>query len=363
MQAWALDYLACPESGARLTLHDATISGGNVVGGTLVPEDGQQRYPIVNGVPRFVSSTNYCDSFGLQWNKYSRLRSDRYNGTKLIRDTILRRTQWEPSHLTGKTLLECGCGCGNDTEVLLNLGAERILAFDLSNSVDAAQQNIRDSRVTFVQADIHQLPLRHFAFDVVFCHRMIQHTPAPEQAFYSIVQHAQPGGEVLLHSYDKHWLSMLHWKYVMRPITKRMNSRLLLCALRAIGPPLYAVQTPLLRWLGTNKYLHLLISRLIPFYNYSHIYRSAGSRLTRRELFHVSLLDTFDALSPAYDLPNTAETIQEWFRRAGLTSIESTARNPVFIKGRSSNAQVNQHQRRKADAAPGADLPVGQIRA
>jgi SAM-dependent methyltransferase len=332
MQAWALEYLACPKSGTGLTLRDAVMRDGEIVGGTLVSKDGHQRYPIVNGVPRFVDASNYCGNFGLQWNTYARLRSDDYNGTTLIRDTILQRTGWQREHLTTKTLLECGCGCGNDTEVLLKLGAERILAFDLSNGVEAAQQHIRDPRVTFVQADIYRLPLRPLQFDIVFCHRMIQHTPDPERAFYSIVPHVRPGGEILLHSYDRHWLSMLHWKYLLRPLTKRMSPRLLLQLLRAFGVPLYAVQTPLQHWLGANKYLHFLISRLIPFYNYSHTYRAAGSCLTRRELFDVSLLDTFDALAPAYDLPNSAETIQQWFRRAGMTSIETTTRNPVFIK-------------------------------
>jgi hypothetical protein len=82
------------------------------------------------------------------------------------------------------------------------------------------------------------------------------------------------------------------------------------------------------------KYIRFAISRLIPFYNYSHIYRAAGAQLSERELFEVSLLDTFDALAPQYDLPNTADTILGWFRDAGLESMEVTSRNPVFVKAR-----------------------------
>ena len=331
MQSWALDYLICPRTGSPLTLRDARTVADDIVGGDLVA-DGGPTYPIVDGIPRFVSQDSYCDNFGLQWNTFSRLRSDRYNGSHLIRNTILRRTRWPDGHLAGKTVLECGCGCGNDTEVLLDLGAERILAFDLSNSVNSAVKNVTDPRVTFVQADIYSLPLRPSAFDVVFCHRMIQHTPRPEEAFYSIVQYVRPGGEVLLHSYDRHIYSMLHWKYVLRPLTKRMKPETLMKVLQVVGPPLYSIQTPLLKLFGGNKYGRYAISRAVPFYNYSANYRNAGAHLSDKELFDVSLLDTFDALSPSYDLPHTADSILAWFRKAGLESMEATNRNPVFVR-------------------------------
>ena len=330
MQDWALQYLACPRTGDSLKLRGERVERGDIVAGELVSEDGDHCYPIVDGIPRFVSGSTYSDSFGFQWNKYWQLRSDKYNGTTLIRDTILRRTRWEEDSLDGKIVLECGCGCANDTEVLLNLGAKRILSFDLSNSVNSARNNLADAQVTFIQADIFELPFKNRAFDVIFCHRMIQHTPDPERAFHSIANQVCPGGEVLLHSYDKHPLSMLHWKYLLRPLTKRLPATVLFRILNFVGPALYSIQSPFMR----IKFIRFAISRLIPFYNYSHIYRAAGANLSKRELFEVSLLDTFDALAPQYDLPNTADTILGWFRDAGLESVQVTQRNPVFVKAR-----------------------------
>jgi len=35
-----------------------------------------------------------------------------------------------------------------------------------------------------------------------------------------------------------------------------------------------------------------------------------------------ALLDTFDMLAPAYDNPQTAATIKQWFKEAGLVDIE-----------------------------------------
>ena len=338
MRRWALDHLACPETGERLELVAEQVSGEDIQSGTLVAPGGK-RYPIVSGIPRFVPEASYCDSFGLQWNRYSRLRSDHHNGTHLIRDTLRHRFGWSPDHLRGKTVLECGSGCGNDTEVLLQHGAERVIAFDLSTAVDAAVRAVASDRVQFVQADILHVPARTEAFDVVYCHRVIQHTPDPEAAFRSIARHLAPAGELDLHSYDSHWRSMLHFKYVLRPLTSRLPPEQLLAAMERAGRLLYPLQGAQIRLFRRIKLLRSLANKIIPFYNYAHIYRDAGTTLTDEELYQVSLLDTFDALSPTYDLPSSAATVQRWFADAGL-SARLTRRNPIVVVGIKDEAQL-----------------------
>jgi ubiquinone/menaquinone biosynthesis C-methylase UbiE/uncharacterized protein YbaR (Trm112 family) len=335
VKRWALDILACPETGDPLELWDCEPGGTDVVKDHLRGPGGST-YPIIDGIPRFVPEANYCASFGLQWNRYSRLRSDRYNGTHLLRDTIERRFGWKAGHLAGKTVLECGCGSGNDTEILLELGAERIVAFDYSTSVEAAARNILSERVQFLQADIMNIPVRREAFDVVYCHRVIQHTPSPEAAFRSIARHLAPGGELALHSYDAHLRSMFHFKYLWRPLTRRLPPATLIAVLERVGPVLYPLQALQIRLFKGIRYLRGLGNKLIPFYNYAHIYREAGSSLTDRELFQVSLLDTFDALSPTYDNPSTAQAIIRWFEEAGLSRVELKQRNPIVVVGRRS---------------------------
>ena len=56
-------------------------------------------------------------------------------------------------------------------------------------------------------------------------------------------------------------------------------------------------------------------------------------------LLHLPLLDTFDALSPTYDLPNDAATVQRWFADAGL-SARLTRRNPIVVVGIKNDAQL-----------------------
>jgi hypothetical protein len=54
---------------------------------------------------------------------------------------------------------------------------------------------------------------------------------------------------------------------------------------------------------------------LIPCWNYCYL------PLTAQQKREWAILDTFDALAPAYDLPQSEETIQRWFEQSGLTEI------------------------------------------
>jgi hypothetical protein len=48
--------------------------------GWLVSEDGQHRYPIRSGIPRFVPESNYADNFGVQWNHFRQTQLDSHSG-------------------------------------------------------------------------------------------------------------------------------------------------------------------------------------------------------------------------------------------------------------------------------------------
>jgi hypothetical protein len=47
------------------------------------------------------------------------------------------------------------------------------------------------------------------------------------------------------------------------------------------------------------------------------------------------MLDTFDALSPRYDRPQTLEAVRDWVRDAGLADVEvRSGGNGILINGR-----------------------------
>jgi len=284
-------------------------------------------YPIVDYIPRFVPQENYASSFAFQWERFAKLRSDRYNKSAIIRGTILRRSGWSADRFKGKLLLECGCGGGNDTEALLDLGAN-VVAFDYSGSVDVARRiNLGRDNILIVQADIAKLPIRKRTFDIVYCHRVIQHTPNPERSFRSIVQRVADDGEMFLHSYSTRLSSMLHYKYVLRPITKRMSHEKVLRLLYRYGPFLY-------RLAGWVQDHHLKpLRRVIPFDNLDGHLAKGDAQLTDRERFEYSLANVFDALTPEYDIPSSAESVCRWFEQAGYRMIDVRRKKPVVVVG------------------------------
>lgn len=331
-----LELLRCPRCGKALALQSDRSEAGRVREGELSCPCGES-YPIVNSIPRFVSSENYADNFRFEWERWAKLRSDRYNGTTILRDTILRRTGWGPDHLRGKSVLECGCGAGNDTEVLLGLGA-KVLSFDLSGSVDVAWANNLDHpNLLVVQANINHIPAAREAFDVVYCHRVIQHTPNPKRAFVSMSSHVRPDGEMFLHSYSTRLRSLLHAKYVLRPMTRRMDYRRVFGMLEATGPAMYRwlrwCRKPGLKWLR----------RLIPFENHERDLEAHGTTLTDEEKYEYSFSVAFDALTPAYDKPQSAATVRRWFEDAGFQNIQVRRKKPVAVVGRQKRPAGDKH--------------------
>ena len=322
------DYLCCPECRGELDLSVDNEDDYGIESGKLSCTKCDGVYPVINHIPRFVPADNYAAGFGYEWEKFGKVRFDSYNKTKIIHNTILRRTKWDEEFFKGKLLLECGCGAGNDTEALLDFGAT-VIALDYSCSVDVSWEWNRDNENFLpIQADIFNIPVKEEAFDIVYCHRVIQHTPDPERGFYSIAKHVKPGGSVFLHSYSTRLKSMLHYKYAVRPFIRRIPHEKILDFLEQYGPFLY-------KMLGLAiRYRLKFFRKIIPFENNKLFLEKAGAQLTEREMFEYDLLNTFDALTPAYDIPKSASTVLKWFENAGLTDIQLNRKKPVMVVGK-----------------------------
>ena len=112
---------------------------------------------IVNDIPRFIKNhQDYAQKFGYQWNKWNAVLSDSRNpksgGAK--HKLLVKRTCFEQFETNDKSILECGCGGGDDTEVLLGFGFGEIHSFDISTAIERAKKFISDTRVHFLQASI-----------------------------------------------------------------------------------------------------------------------------------------------------------------------------------------------------------------
>src|SRR5688572_20583775 len=130
--------------------------------------------PLRGGILRFTPDVSYASgNFSRLRERHARLQLDSANGTRDRLDTILERTRWPREFFRGKLVLECGCGAGPDTEVLLSLGAS-VVSVDIAG-VDVCRANVGphpDSPV--LQASIDDRPFRPRAFALVRWHPVLQ---------------------------------------------------------------------------------------------------------------------------------------------------------------------------------------------
>ena len=324
MKTELLGLLRCPKTGQRLVLEVAGEAAQDIESGWLTSEDGHHRYPITNNIPRFVPTSNYADNFGMQWNRFSRTQLDSYSGHSISADRFWKATGGNPSELCGQWVLDAGCGAGRFAEVALNAGA-RVVALDYSSAVDACYANLKHHpNLHVVQGDIYALPFASELFPFVYSLGVLQHTPDVAKAFAALPTMVRGGGRLCVDYYLKTWKSMLLPKYWLRPLTKRLPKVVLLSFLQK-GLP---ILLPVSRMLGGVPALGSVLRRVVPVVSYYGVLP-----LTDRQQIEWSLLDTFDALAPQYDSPQTAATAKEWMEAAGMKEIEVLTAGHLVVRG------------------------------
>jgi len=166
-------------------------------------------YPVVSGIPRFVSSNNYAANFGSQWNRFSRTQLDSCSGLSLSESRLKRCFGQNLDCLKGKRVLEAGSGAGRFTEILLKYGA-LVHSFDYSCAVEANMRNNgQSSNLLLAQADIQCIPFKPGTYDYVVCLGVLQHTPDTLTSLRSLWKMVAPGGTLIVDHYEFRLLSFL----------------------------------------------------------------------------------------------------------------------------------------------------------
>lgn len=313
MKTELIELLCCPKTGQRLHLEGGVDNSQNVEEGWLVSEDGQHRYPVLKGIPRFVPQSNYADNFGMQWNHFRQTQLDSHSGLPISTDRFWQATGWSPESMKGQWVLDAGCGAGRFAEVALMAGAQ-VVALDYSSAVDACYANLKHHpNLHVVQGDIYALPFAPKTFRFVYSLGVLQHTPDVAKAFAALPPMVQGGGRLCADFYWKRFRTMMHAKYLFRPFTKRMPQPKLFGLLERWVPSLLALS----QLLGRVPLLGRVLKRVVPVADYTGRFP-----LSEKQLKEWALLDTFDMLAPTYDNPQTATTVQRWFDGAGLIDVE-----------------------------------------
>lgn len=264
-----------------------------------------------NGIFHFTPNISYSTgNFSKLREAHAKLQMDSVNGTRDRLNTILERSQWPREFFKDKLILECGCGCGPDTEVLLKLGAQ-VVSVDIAG-VHVCRANVGDNPNSLLfQASIDDLPFKRNAFDIVWCHRVLQHTPSPGKTLDHILSFVKGDGAVFVHSYARSFSQLFSWKYALRPVTRRIDPELLYRMIGAWVPPLYRLTT-LLRCVSPDllgRVLFTIANHVVPIRNYRFVPQFADKGDVF--LLEYAVHDTFDCLSPMYDSPLSARRFRK----------------------------------------------------
>jgi SAM-dependent methyltransferase len=313
------------------------------------------RQPIAvrDGIPRFVVDAGYADRFGEQWNRWRLVQLDSHTGKPLSRTRLEEGTDWRLDTLRGALVLEVGCGAGRFTEVLAATGAE-VWAVDATHAIDACRRTVRDwPNVYLLQADLLDLPFEPGSFDRVLCYGVLQHTPHPRAAFHALVAQVRPGGLLAADVYRRaEYVDRWSSKYVWRPLTTRLPAGLLRRAVQWYVPRWLPIDTRLARVPRIGRFL----VAVVPCWNYTGLLP-----LDRDELVAWAVLDTYDALSPRYDRPQTLDAVRTWCREAGLVDVDvRPGGNGILVNARRPEGPASQTSaarpappRRRGDATAG----------
>lgn len=280
--------------------------------GKLVDSLGN-KFPIVNGIPRICELENYTENFGLQWNKFDKTQFDNeIEGLDLTQRRFFSATQWDREDLSEKTLLEVGSGAGRFSKVVLEETAAHLFSIDYSDAVTANYENNKDiapDRFNLFQASVYEMPFPDNSFDKVFCFGVLQHTPNFEASIKALIKKAKPGAEIVVDFYPiKGWWTKLNAKYLLRPLTKKMNNERLLSLIEKNIDWLIAAHY-ILEKVGLG-----FLTRFLPICN---IKASFPKSLSKKQIREWAILDTFDQYSPEHDNPQRIADVVQMFERNG----------------------------------------------
>jgi SAM-dependent methyltransferase len=272
-----VDELRCPECAANLT-----IDGD---GQRLLCAGCGRTFPILAGIPRFVGQEHLA-SFGRQWNRYEVAHDDE------DRATFEAKTGISLAELSGRRVLDAGCGGGRYSKVAAQAGA-RVVGADHSSAVEKAASLCASlPQASFVQADLKRLPLVPASFDVVFSIGVMHHDTQTRAVFDSVARMVKPGGRLAVWLYRRNQWWQEGLNSALRRRTIRMSADRLerWCRVGA--------------FLGGVPVVNRTLNKIVNF--------------SSHPAWENRLCDTFDWYAPAYQHHHTVEELCSWFEAAGF---------------------------------------------
>jgi SAM-dependent methyltransferase len=324
MKTTALNVFVCPSCHGRLLLDVAHAENGETLEGRLDCTRCRKVYPITRGVPRFVPTGAYAESFGRQWHWFRTVQLDSATRSAMSDEALRDTTGWDPGDYAGRLLLDAGVGAGRYAERAAAKGAQ-VYGVDLTVAVDAAYQNIGHlPNVHLAQADIFALPFRDQTFDLAYSIGVLHHTPDPSAAFRHVAATVAPGGKCAAYLYSRYG-PQHRFSDAIRTITTRLPLRVA-WGVAAAAVPLY--------FLHRLPVVGGLFRTVLP--------------ISMEPNWRWRWLDTFDWYTPKYQFKYLYPEVFGWFRDNGF-DVTHLAEGPIRVSGRKTVPDAREDERRTSN--------------
>jgi SAM-dependent methyltransferase len=323
MRVRALDVFVCPACHGALRVRRKG-RGEDIVEGDLTCLTCGSSYPITNGIPRFVSTERYAQSFASQWQWFRTVQMDSSSGCSASDATLRATTGWRDDEYIGRRLLDAGVGAGRFAERAAAKGAE-VFGIDVTTAVDAAYRNIGAlDNVHLAQADVLALPFRDETFDLAYSIGVLHHTPDPPAAFASVARALAPGGKLAVYVYARYGPSHRS-SDAIRVLTTHLPLRLT-WVLSSVAVPLY--------WLYRVPVVGRLCAIALP--------------ISMEPKWRWRWLDTFDWYSPTHQSKHLYPEVFRWFTENGFTVV-GIPDGPIRMSGVKTREHEQAHARTRRD--------------
>lgn len=346
-----LKKIQCPKCHSELTVKVIKEKNSEIFEGALNCLKCNNHYKIDNYIPRFLEKYNYSESWGELWRNTGKTLRDSDTGETFYYDAIFGKWseknidekgynpfgfEW-PTSLHGQDVLEIGPGLGVCTEHLVNTSGE-ILSVDMSNAIDAIPEKIlTKSNLNIIQADILSGVIKKEQFDKIWMFQVLQHTPKPSETLKYVYNLLKNEGEISFTSY----YPTLH---PYRFITKRMSFQSVYNMVKIFLPLKYYSQKffmkiklpfiakiceTILRPIDPRNIYFSSIEGKAKDYLHGKLYEKTKDK---KQLFWLTVVNTFDAITPVYVNSATHEQIEKWTKEAKFTKIKIWGKSGVRVK-------------------------------
>lgn len=298
MKPQLLNFLCCPDCKDPVILKNEVYEQNEIKEGVLVCRNAHE-YKITNFIPRFVKADIYSSSFSYEWAHFSETQLDSKKGKMLSENQFQSRIDFPLCQLSGKFVLDAGCGMGRYAEIVGKYGGMAV-GIDLSYAVDVAFKHMGlEKNIHIIQGDILNPPLREEIFDFIYSFGVLHHMPDAKAGFECLTRFLKKGGKFSLFVYDSYEKAIIYSSNFWRTITVRLPLRILYYFCFLSVPLYYLYKLPLI-----GNFLKAVFV------------------ISMRPEWEMRWLDTFDWYSPRYQSKHTHAEVFRWFDKMGFRDIK-----------------------------------------